>query len=165
MTSIGVGCPVSPSACTRPVASRPMNSPPTSSQNWACRCHQAFVLEFASWLTGPLAGAFDLVTRIPKRYRVGVLSNMSAFHWRRIAGMGLPDRFDFICVSCETGFLKPSVQAFQVALEKMALPTREVLFLDDGAANVDAARSLGMAAHVVKNPVQVELVLKQHGVL
>jgi putative hydrolase of the HAD superfamily len=126
---------------------------------------QAFVLEFASWLMGPLVGAFDLVTSIHKRYRVGVLSNMSAFHWRRIAGMGLPDRFDFICVSCETGFLKPSVQAFQVALEKMALPTREVLFLDDGAANVDAARSLGLAAHVVKNPVQAELVLKQHGVL
>jgi glucose-1-phosphatase len=126
---------------------------------------QEFVLEFASWLRGPLEGAFDLVTRIPRRYRVGVLSNMSAFHWRTIGGMGLPDRFDFICVSCEIGFLKPSVQAFQIALEKMALPPCEVLFLDDGAANVDAARSLGMAAHVVKNPVQAELALKEYGVL
>jgi HAD superfamily hydrolase (TIGR01509 family) len=79
--------------------------------------------------------------------------------------MGLPDRFDFLCMSCEIGFLKPSAQAFQIALERMELPPCEVLFLDDGAVNVDAARSLGMAAHVVKNPVQAESALKEHGIL
>jgi putative hydrolase of the HAD superfamily len=100
-----------------------------------------------------------------RRYRVGVLSNMSAFHWRRIAGMGVLDRFDFLCTSCEIGFLKPSAQAFQIALERMELPPCEVLFLDDGAVNVDAARSLGMAAHVVKNPAQAELALQEHGIL
>jgi FMN phosphatase YigB (HAD superfamily) len=126
---------------------------------------EAFVLEFAAWLMGPLEGAFDLVTRIPDAYRVGVLSNMSAFHWRRIIAMGLPERFDFICVSYETGLLKPSTQAFQLALSRMALSPGEVLFLDDGAANVHAARTLGMAANLVRSPAQIELALREHGVL
>lgn len=126
---------------------------------------EPFVLEFAAWLTGPLEGAFELVARIPKGYRVGVLSNMSAFHWRSITAMGLPERFDFICVSHETGLLKPSPQAFQFALSKMALTPGEVLFLDDGAANVNAARTLGMAAQLVTNPTQIALALREHGVL
>jgi putative hydrolase of the HAD superfamily len=126
---------------------------------------QAFLVDFAGWLTGPLPGAFELVARIPNRYRVGILSNMSALHWRRIVAMALPERFDSICVSHEIGFLKPSPQAFETALDRMGLPADRVLFLDDGAANVDPARELGMIARLVKNPLETELVLKEYAVL
>ena len=126
---------------------------------------EAFLLEFNGWLTGPLPGAFELVARIPNRYRVGILSNMSALHWQRIVSMAPLERFDTICVSHEIGFLKPSNQAFLTALSRMALSPGKVLFLDDGAANVDAARELGLKAHVVESPVQAERVLTEHGVL
>jgi FMN phosphatase YigB (HAD superfamily) len=52
-----------------------------------------------------------------------------------------------------------------MALDGMALPPDQVLFLDDGAANVEAARDLGLIAHLVKNLVQTELVLKEYAVL
>jgi HAD superfamily hydrolase (TIGR01509 family) len=126
---------------------------------------EAFLLEFNGWLTGPLPGAFELVARIPKGYKVGILSNMSALHWNRIVGMALPDRFDTICVSHETGILKPSPQAFLTALDAMALLPGEVVFLDDGTANVDAARELDVNAHIVKNPVEAEYVLRTYAVL
>jgi putative hydrolase of the HAD superfamily len=126
---------------------------------------EAFLVEFDRWLTTPLPGAFELVASIPPGYKVGILSNMSAFHWRRIVAMALPERFDSISVSHEMGFLKPSRQAFEMALDGMALPPDQVLFLDDGAANVEAARDLGLIAHLVKNLVQTELVLKEYAVL
>lgn len=46
-----------------------------------------------------------------------------------------------------------------------ALPPAQVLFLDDGAANLRAAGALGINAHVVKNPEQARVVLETYGVL
>jgi putative hydrolase of the HAD superfamily len=124
-----------------------------------------FLDEFAVWTSAPLPGAFELVERIPKKYRVGILSNMSAFHWTRIQAMGLPERFDTICLSHEIGCLKPSPEAFEAALDGMALTPGGVLFLDDGAANVKAARALGIEAHLVRGPGEAESVLKRYRVL
>jgi FMN phosphatase YigB (HAD superfamily) len=126
---------------------------------------EAFLLEFNGWLTGPLPGAFEVVARIPKVIRVGILSNMSALHWSRIVDMVSLDRFDAVCVSHEIGFLKPSTEAFLTALDAMALPPSDVVFLDDGAANVEAARQLGLIAHVVRNPAEAECVLRALAVM
>jgi putative hydrolase of the HAD superfamily len=126
---------------------------------------EAFLDEFAGWLTEPLPGAFALVDCISSAYRVAALSNVSAFHWNRIHAMGLPSRFDALYLSHEIGHLKPSPEAFQAALAGMALPASEVLFLDDGAANVEAARALGMEAHLVRGPSEAESVLHAYGVL
>jgi putative hydrolase of the HAD superfamily len=124
-----------------------------------------FLLEFGAWLQGPHPGAFELVDGIPGQYRVAALSNMSAFHWTRIAAMGWPSRFDAVYLSCQIGHLKPSVEAFQVAFDGMKLPAAEVLFLDDGQANVAAARALGMEAQLVRGPEEVRLALEEYGVL
>ncbi len=55
---------------------------------------RAFLREFSAWLGAPLPGSYDLVERIPERYRVAALSNMSALHWNRIKKLGLPERFE-----------------------------------------------------------------------
>lgn len=124
-----------------------------------------FLADFDGWLRAPFPGAFDLVERIPSRYKVGILSNMCASAWDRIIDMGLPDRFDAICVSHEIGVLKPSERAFQVALSELGVPASQVLFLDDGAANVTAANTMGLKAHIVAGPREVEAVLVEYGVI
>ncbi len=126
---------------------------------------EAFLLDFASWPQTPHPGAFELVEQIPHKYRVAALSNTSPIHWSTIKAMGLPARFELTYLSHETGFLKPSAEAFAVALDGMGLRPAEVLFFDDGVANVRAARSLGVKAHVVRSPAQARLVLKEYGVL
>ena len=80
-------------------------------------------------------------------------------------GNGLPARFDALYLSHEIGCLKPAPEAFRLALDGMALPSGEVLFLDDGAANVDSARALGIQAHLVRGPAEAEAVLQAYGVL
>jgi putative hydrolase of the HAD superfamily len=62
----------------------------------------------------------------------------------RLERFGVGDQFERILVSDALGAAKPSATAFA------ALRTRpDAVFFDDSARNVEAARKLGIAAHVV----------------
>jgi glucose-1-phosphatase len=66
----------------------------------------------------------------------------------------LPDlwrRFDHVLFSCEIKALKPAPATFQYALDRLGCAPADVLFFDDRAANVEAARSLGIEAEVFVN--------------
>jgi FMN phosphatase YigB (HAD superfamily) len=45
------------------------------------------------------------------------------------------------------------------------LPASEVLFIDDGVRNVEAAASLGMHAEIARNPADARSVLVKYGVV
>jgi glucose-1-phosphatase len=124
-----------------------------------------FLQDFCNWPTGLLPGALELLDEIPDTYRVAALSNTSAVHWDKIQAMGLVDRFDQIYLSHQIGCLKPTPEAFRVALEGMRLPPSDVLFLDDGLRNVDAAAQMGMHAHVARGPAEARRVLAQYGIV
>lgn len=125
----------------------------------------AFLDEFTGWLKGPIPEAFDLVERIPLNYRVAILSNMSALHWKKVQAMRLPSRIESAFVSCETGLLKPAPEAFLRAAQGMGLEPSRVLFLDDGGDNVAAARAFGFEAHVVRTPDAIESVLRDYSII
>ena len=124
-----------------------------------------FLQDFRDWPTGLLPGALQLLDEIPDAYHVAALSNTSALHWEKIRAMGLADRFDQTYLSHQIGCLKPATEAFLVALEGMGFSPSQVLFLDDGSRNVDAAAKLGMHAHLVRGPEDARRVLAQYGVL
>ncbi len=126
---------------------------------------EAFLEEFARWPDSIAPGALQLIDDIPSTYRVAALSNTSAVHWERITAMGLGGRFERSYLSHETGHLKPSPEAFHVALWDMGLEPAEALFLDDHPANVDAARALGLKAEVVQSPRGARSVLEAYGVI
>jgi glucose-1-phosphatase len=123
-----------------------------------------FLAEFVGWLKGPFPGASELLNEIPRVYRVAALSNMSAVHWDAIAAMGLTQRFDHVFVSHGIGYLKPASEAFEVALDGMQLRPAEMLFLDDGQRNIDAAKAIGMEAHLVRAPDEARAVLMEYGI-
>lgn len=54
--------------------------------------------------------------------------------------------FDGIVVSGEEKLIKPDERIYKVLLERYGLEAGECVFLDDNAANVEAARSVGMKA-------------------
>ncbi|MEW6185953.1 MAG: HAD-IA family hydrolase [Thermodesulfobacteriota bacterium] len=126
---------------------------------------ECFLQDFCNWPTGLLPGALQLLDEIPEAYLLVALSNTSAVHWEKIQAMGLVDRFDQTYLSHQIGYLKPATDAFLVALEGMGLPPSEVLFLDDGLRNIDAAVKLGLHAHLARGPEEARRVLAQYGVV
>ena len=62
--------------------------------------------------------------------------------------LGYDDLLDGAFFSYDLRVAKPEPAYFSSILERLDLPAPEVLFVDDNAANVDAARSVGLAAEV-----------------
>lgn len=76
------------------------------------------------------------------------------------------DIFDFMVISAEVGMMKPDPRIYQLALEEMGTQPGESVFIDDVLANVDAARSVGMAGIHFTQPQQaledLKLLLSNH---
>ena len=124
-----------------------------------------FLEAFNDWPRRLQAGALELLDDVPKRYRLAALSNTSQSHWERIESMGLAHRFERLYLSHRIGQLKPSRQAFETALEDLAVAPSAVLFLDDILSNVSAARAVGLHAEMVANPREARIALERYGVL
>jgi HAD superfamily hydrolase (TIGR01509 family) len=58
------------------------------------------------------------------------------------------DWFDQTFYSCDLGLAKPDPAYFRAILGVIDVPASSVLFIDDNAANVDGARSVGLQAEV-----------------
>ena len=90
---------------------------------------------------------------------------MSAHSIWGLISPGCPARFERVYLSCETGHLKPAPEAFQVALDDLRLAAREVIFLDDSSASVEAAGALGFNAHIVDGSAAARRVLEEYGIV
>jgi putative hydrolase of the HAD superfamily len=92
---------------------------------------------------GPAA---ELLPAWSARVPVWLLSNHRS-HWLepRLERFGIARHVDRVLVSDATGAVKPEPAAFAPALAQVGDP-RRVLFVDDQASNVEAARRLGVPA-------------------
>lgn len=59
--------------------------------------------------------------------------------------------------------IKPEPEIFALAAKRFAVPAEQLLFLDDVAANVQAARMAGWQAIQYSNAAQCERALRDHG--
>jgi len=112
---------------------------------------------FADFITAYAAGiqrdeealAYALALQQRPDTTVAIMSNTNAAHvlW---LDEHLPElrEFDLVMMSNEVGVLKPEPAIFALALELLDVPPEQTIFIDDIAANVDAARGLGMAGIV-----------------
>lgn len=105
---------------------------------------------FNDFLTGIPASRLKALRRLRERYRIYLLSNTNAIMWDtriaadfRIEGRELADYFDGVATSFEARSLKPSAEIFEYTVRKFGIRPEETVFLDDSAANVEAARRLG----------------------
>jgi putative hydrolase of the HAD superfamily len=89
-----------------------------------------------------------LIRALHGRYPVHLLSNTNDMHVE-----GLFRDFDvFVCVntgvySHEVHASKPHPRIYQIACEKCDIEPSTTFFIDDLAANIEAARSAGFIAH------------------
>lgn len=75
------------------------------------------------------------------------------------------DHFEDILVSGEVGLIKPDPAIYHLTLERFGLRPDEVLFVDDLAVNVEAARGLGIASHHFTGAKGLEGALSDHGLI
>jgi putative hydrolase of the HAD superfamily len=88
-----------------------------------------------------------LLQALRTRYHLGCLSNTNPLHIEALRERGphlglLHDCF----FSHETGYVKPNAEAYEHVLAAWQVAPARILFLDDRAENVDAARKIGMRA-------------------
>lgn len=88
-----------------------------------------------------------------KGYKIYVLSNTNPImynHWIdnafRNDGKSINDYFDGIVTSYQERMCKPNPEIFKRVIDRYSLNPEETLMLDDSAANVAAAESVGLHA-------------------
>ena len=106
---------------------------------------------FGETITGPVPGVHALVEALDARgVPLYAITNFSAEFWppffeKERVFLG---RFRDIVVSGEVKLLKPDPAIYFLALDRFRLSPRDALFVDDREINVEAARAVGMKAHL-----------------
>lgn len=106
----------------------------------------SFAMQDYKSSTRPNKEVLSLVKRLKNNYKLGILSNtnrvaVAVNRKRRI----LRD-FDVLVFSHQAKFIKPQRKIYQMAVKKMRLPVKNLLFIDDKLKNVQFSRKFGMKA-------------------
>jgi len=107
----------------------------------------------------------DRIRELKTDYTTGVLSNYSdALRDKINHTWKIGDAFDFLIISAEVGWKKPSPEIYQIVLEKAECPPEQAVFIDDDPTNIQAARQLGIQGIRFQNREQaldqLETILK-----
>lgn len=115
----------------------------------------------------PVGQAHEVVARVRRHVPCYLASNQDS-HRARVMREHLryDDLLDGFFFSCELGAAKPDPAFFAGAVEALGVPAEEILFVDDLAANVAAARAAGLRAeewHHDRGVEALEALLAVHG--
>ncbi len=118
-------------------------------------------------VAGPIAGTVELLQELKQRgIRCYALTNMeSETYPLRLARYEFLGWFDGTVVSSSEGIAKPDPAIFELALHRFELEPGRTVLIDDSAANVVAAESLGMQAVRFESAPQLRGWLYDAGVL
>jgi putative hydrolase of the HAD superfamily len=115
-------------------------------------------LDAASWLH-PNALSLEAAGRANARgLRLAILSNAPVEVAAAIDAAEWLQSFAPRLFSCRLRTAKPEPAAFGAALDALKAKPEEVLFFDDRAANVAAARRQGIRSYLFENPLQFDRV-------
>lgn len=100
-----------------------------------------------------------LIRELSRHYRLFLLSNTSAMHYRAVNHILRSDTgcehlshlFEKVFLSYEMGLLKPEKEIYQAVLQEAALNPQRTLFLDDNASNLAGASSMGIQTCLVSS--------------
>jgi putative hydrolase of the HAD superfamily len=105
---------------------------------------EQFTTAFSSIFT-PNLPMFALIRQLKPRYRLGLLSNTSEWHFQHgIRPTEVFPLFDTVTLSFEVGVMKPGEEIYRDALEKLGLPPEACVYIDDIGEYADAATTLGL---------------------
>jgi HAD superfamily hydrolase (TIGR01509 family) len=115
---------------------------------------------------GVNAEMFALVNELKaQNIRVGILSNINDKYIKLIRDFGFYEPFDPCLLSAEIGVEKPNPEAYEILLDAIDLPAEEIVFVDDKAENIEAAKLKKIDAILFESPDQVREEFSKRGLL
>lgn len=94
------------------------------------------------------------------------LTNMPSEAWPAVTRLSPAfGHFRDTVVSGDEGMVKPDPAIFRLAAERAGMAPQDLLFVDDSAANIEAARALGFHVHRFGDPAHLNPLLVSHGLL
>ena len=106
----------------------------------------AYGARFDEMMPGPIAGAVEILAELHERGTpLYALSNFSAETFPPALA-----RFDFLrwfrgmVISGEVGVIKPDPRIYEIILARFAIDPHRAVYIDDVAANAEAARPFGI---------------------
>lgn len=133
--------------------------------------HEALIRRYASHfndsIPGPVPGTAQLVEQLDQRgVPLFAITNFGAEFWPGFAPrFPVLERFRDIVISGVEKLAKPDPAIFDLACTRFGLPAGAMLFVDDNAHNVAAARDCGWHAHHFHDAAGLEQDLRQRGLL
>lgn len=114
---------------------------------------------------GYIDGTPDLMDRLAARgHDLYALTNMPSETWPlMVTHFPRMEMFVDVIVSGDENCIKPDRKIYDIALRRMGSPAPEtVLFIDDSAANIEAAAARGFITHHFKSVSSLETALIGH---
>jgi putative hydrolase of the HAD superfamily len=110
----------------------------------------------------------EMLETLRKGYKIYLLSNTNSviMDWAEssaFSSRGSIDRFfDKIYASYQIGYTKPSPEIFEFMFADAGIVPSETLFVDDGIANVEMGRNLGMKTYLAINGEDFRHIFKEN---
>ncbi|WP_324793004.1 HAD-IA family hydrolase [Streptomyces cyaneofuscatus] len=125
---------------------------------------EAFTADlWAEYLGTPNEELIAYVRGLRGRCRLGILSNsFVGARERETALYRFDELVEHIVYSHEIGIEKPDLRAFEAACARLDVQPESCLFVDDAAANVEAARAVGMKAHLFEDNTRTIARIEAH---
>lgn len=110
---------------------------------------RAYATRFNESIPGPVAGSHELVERLERRgIPLFAITNFGHELWAGFRPTApIFDRFEDIVVSGTEKVAKPDPAIFAIAERRFRVPAAAMLFIDDNASNIAAARQSGWQVH------------------
>lgn len=122
----------------------------------------------ASDIFTPIDASMRLVERLKSAgYRLGLLSNTNAVHWRFFTDGRYPalnSAFDVALGSFHLRAMKPDAEIYHAAAERFGVAAEQIFFTDDKSENVAGARACGWDAVVFTDAAKLQHELAARGV-
>lgn len=96
-----------------------------------------------------------IIEQLKTNHKIGMLSNVSADWLKELFTADQISLFDVVALSYDTGYVKPSPQAYYDIANKLGVEVADCLFIDDKQSNCQGARDCGMQALEFKNNEQI----------
>ncbi|MEM1051460.1 MAG: HAD-IA family hydrolase [Pseudomonadota bacterium] len=128
---------------------------------------KAYEARFNETITGPVKGVHELVGRLHSAsVPLFCLTNFGHEFWEGFRPTkSIFDRFDDIIVSGTERVAKPDPRIYEIVEERSGRTGADILFTDDNAANIEAAKARGWDAHLFTDASALESQLSHAGLL